>query len=252
MAPGATGWDVLSLGLGVGSSAAAVTAALWGVWKLSRRVWDHTIGRRRAQAAILDQLACTVSQAYIESLLGVPRFIANPGADLEERIYRLPGAWVAIQFKGTAVHLFSITITDADMWYRTGGMTLGVIDLKLGQDTFALAREGFDGEQLWIGNRQAGYYRHYHFGGAGGGHQHFWLSFNAVGAGNFDRVAGPFSSGIYGDQGDTVPDSTKITANTLTILSPFGSIEDVHGRDLFGPHIETMNLIWSERKKKMR
>src|SRR6478736_752153 len=194
MAPGATGWDLLSLGLGIGSSAAAVAAALWGLWKLGRRLWNHTIGLRRAQAAVLDQLACTVSRAYVESLLGAPRFIPNPHARLEERIYRLPGAWVAIQFKGDAVNLFSITITDADMWYRTSGITLGVIDLKLGYDTFAQASARYDGQQIWIGNRQAGYYRHYHHGGAQGGHQHFWLSYNAVGAGKFDGVAGPYSS----------------------------------------------------------
>src|SRR6478735_3900008 len=153
MAPGATGWDLLSLGLGIGSSAAAVAAALWGLWKLGRRLWNHTIGLRRAQAAVLDQLACTVSRAYVESLLGAPRFIPNPHARLEERIYRLPGAWVAIQFKGDAVNLFSITITDADMWYRTTGITLGVIDLKLGYDTFAQASARYDGQQIWIGNR---------------------------------------------------------------------------------------------------
>jgi len=61
------------------------------------------------------------------------------------------------------------------------------------------------------------------------------LSYNAVGAGKFDGVAGPYSSGIYGDHGDTQPDPAKITPNTLTILSPFGSVDDVDGRELFGP-----------------
>ena len=161
--------------------------------------WDD-LDRDPAElrARLVRELGEVYTQAYVESLLGVPRFIANPDAPLEERIYRLPGAWVAIQFKGAAVYLLSITITDSTMWYRTGG-SIGVIDVKLGQDTFAQASDLFDGQQVWVGNKQAGYYRHYHFGGAGGGHQHFWLSFNAVGAGKLDGIAGPYSSGIYGD-----------------------------------------------------
>jgi hypothetical protein len=168
MDKGASSWDVLSLGLGIGASAAAVAAALWGLWKLGRQVWDRTVGRRTAQAATLDQLACTVSRAYVENLLGAPRFIGRPDLHREARSYQLPGGWVVIEYKDDAVNLLSITITDASMWYRTGGMTLGVIDLKLGHDTFAQANERFDGQEVWIGNKQAGYHQHYHFGGAGG------------------------------------------------------------------------------------
>lgn len=161
------GWHVLQLGLSIGASAAAVVVATWGLLKLGQRLWNSTFGRRNAQAAILDQLACTVSLAYVENLLGVPQFITPGSADrLEERFYPLPGGWVGVRFKGDTVHLFSITITDSNLWYRTGGMTLGVIDVKLGHDTFAKASERFDGQQVWIGNKQAGYYRHYHHGGA--------------------------------------------------------------------------------------
>lgn len=78
-----------------------------------------------------------------------------------------------------------------------------------------------------VGARHAGYYRHYRFGGAGGGYQQFWLSHNALGAGNFDGVTGRYSSGIYADQdaGGAAPHPSKITANTLTILSPTSSID---------------------------
>lgn len=246
MADAAGAWDVLSLGLGIGSSAAAVLAAAFGAWKLGVRAWNATVGKRHAQAEILDQLACTVSQAFVEKLLGVPKFTIG-----EEHIYGLPGAWVAIQFKDAAVYLLSITITDSSMWYRTGGMTIGTIDLRLGEDTFAEAGKLHDGEHLWMGNKQSGYYRHYHFGGAGGGHQHFWLSFNAVGAGRFDHGAGPYASGIYESSfydGNAAPDPAKITVNTITVLSPIGSINDVGDRELFGPHIETINLSPSEQK----
>lgn len=158
---------------------------------------------------------------------------------------------MVIEYDNDAVQLLSITITDTKMWYRTGGMTLGVIDIKLGQDSFAHASKMFDGQQVWIGNKQAGYHQHYCHGGAGGNHQNFWLSYNAVGASTSDGlggIVGPYSSGIYGDHG-TAPDLSKITANTLTILSPFGGIDGVGDRVLFGPHIETVGLIWSERKK---
>lgn len=246
MADAAGALDVLSLGLGIGSSAAAVLAAAFGAWKLGVRAWNATVGRRHAQAEILDQLACTVSQVFVEKLLGVPKFTLG-----EEHIYALPGAWVAIQFKDAAVYVISITITDPGMWYRTGGMTIGAIDLRLGEDTFAEAGNLHDGEHLWMGNKQSGYYRHYHFGGAGGGHQHFWLSFNAVGAGMFDFADGPYASGIYESpfhNGDVAPDPAKITVNTITVLSPTGSINDVGDRELFGPHTETINLSPSEQK----
>lgn len=239
------GWHTLQLGLSIGASSAAVIAAIWGLWRLGRLWWNATFGRRNAQAAILDQLACTVSMAYVENLLGVPRFIVG-----DERFYNLPGGWVGVRYQNDAVNLLSITITDSSLWYRTGGMTLGMINVKLGSDSFAAETTGrFDGQEVWIGNKQAGYFRHYHFGGAGGGGQHFWLSYNASGAGEYGAgFSGRYSSGIYGDHG-TAPDPARITANTLTILSPFGSLKDVGNRGLFGPHIENLNLIWSERKK---
>lgn len=245
------GWHTLQLGLSIGASAAAMISAVWAIWQLGRRAWNHTVGRRRAQAAILDQLACTVSRDYVEKLLGPPRFIGRPDLHHEAHSYSLPGGWAVIEYDNDAVQLLSITITDSKMWYRTGGMTLGVIDVKLGYDSFAVASPRFDGQHVWIGNKQAGYHQHYCHGGAGGNHQNFWLSYNAVGASRSDSfgIAGPYSSGIYGNEG-TAPDLANITANTLTILSPFASVKvDVGDRVVFGPHVETVGLIWSERKK---
>ena len=74
-------WDVVSLGLGIGASAAAVIVASWGLWLLARRWWDRSFGRRHAQARILDQLSCSVSMVFIESQLGVPLFITHPYGD---------------------------------------------------------------------------------------------------------------------------------------------------------------------------
>lgn len=245
------GLHVLQLGLSIGASAAAVIGAVWGLWKFGLHLWNSTAGRRRAQAQILDQLACTMSRAFVENLLGEPRFIVGSPDGPDERFYRLRGAWIGIQFEGDAVDLLSITITDSRLWYRTGGMTLGVVDLRLGRDNFAESNDRFDHEQTWMGNKQAGYYRHYHFGGAGGNHQHFWLSYNAVGAGTLAGINGPYSSDV--DTGGTPPDPAKITANTLTILSPYGRLGDnLRRRELFGPHIETVQLAWSERKQIQR
>lgn len=239
---------MLSLGLGVGASAAAVAGAVGAVLLLIRRWWTETIGRRRAQAKVLDEIACSVSLDYIETVLGVPHFITHPENGVDERIYRLPGAWVSIQTKAGAVHLFSITVTDSKMWYHTGAVSLGIAALRLGKDAFDQASEGFDGEELWIGARHAGYIRHYYHANPGG-FQNYWLSYNAVGAGIFDVGAGPYASGIYGNHGEVPPNPAKITANTLTILSAGGDVNEVNGRQMFGPHVEHLRLIPAERKK---
>jgi hypothetical protein len=241
-APGV--WDVVALGLGIGSSAAAVIVAVWGLWKLVRRRWEKTVGRRKAQTKILDQLACTVSMAFVEKLLGPPRFIIGDDPSSEERCYRLPGCWIEIVPRGNAVERFSITITDPKMWYRTDGVTLGTIHVRLGVDTFAEAEEDyFDGEQMAPGLKHASYTRHYHFGGAGGARQHFWLSYNAAGAGSIE-CNGPFASGVFGSFGDinTPPDHARITVNTLAVLSPHAALTD-HSHGGFGPHIESVDLL---------
>ncbi|HEX7429256.1 MAG TPA: ETEC_3214 domain-containing protein, partial [Mycobacterium sp.] len=192
---------------------------LVGTLAVARRWWDRSFGRRHAQARILDQLSCSVSMVFIESQLGVPLFITHPyGDEREERIYRLSGAWVAIQPKHGAVHLFSITITDPKMYYDISDMTRGVLKLKLGKDTFAHVNpEYHDSESLWFGTRQAGYLRHYFLGNSSG-YLHYWLSFNAVGAGVFPSDEQPYQSGMYGKRGDRPPNSTTITANTFTAL----------------------------------
>ena len=110
-----------------------------------------TAGRRRAQAAILDKLACGSSVEFTEAQLGVAQF-ARRQDGREQKIYRLPGAWVTVEFMGNVV-TFSITITSADMYYSTKRLTFGQLDLQLGKDTFAKARRDFDGERRWIGAR---------------------------------------------------------------------------------------------------
>ncbi|MDX1885824.1 ETEC_3214 domain-containing protein [Mycolicibacterium sp. 120270] len=235
-------WDLLSLGLGIGASAAAVIAAIWGLWQLGKKWWDRSFGRRHAQARILDQLACTVSMEFAESLLGVPLLITHPYVDdREERTYRLPGAWVSIEPRGGAVHLFSITITDPKMFYNIDKLTFGILKLKLGKETFAQVDNNLhDGENQWLGARLAGYIRHYYLGNPGG-YQQYWLSFNQVGAGAHPSIWGQYQSGIYGNQGASPPDPATITANTLTVS--IGSVEEVKERLVFGPHNDQLRLL---------
>jgi hypothetical protein len=240
-------WDVLSLGLGIGASAAAVIAALWAVWKLGNRLWDLTLGRRRAQAALLDQVACTVSIVFIESILGVPLLITHPyGTTLrEERTYRLPGAWVTVEPKDGAVQLFSITVTDPNMYYDITEMTSGVLNVKLGKDTFAHAGDLHDGEKLWILPGQRGYLRHYQLAKSSR-HQHYWLSHNAAGAGAFSSE-GTYCAGSYGTRSwETIPpDPAAITANTFT-ASRVGD-DETRSREIFGPHVDNMPVIAAVR-----
>jgi hypothetical protein len=162
----------------------------------SVRLWKRTIGRRRAQSEILDQICCTSSLAFVESKIGVPQFIMHDGG-YEQRFYRLPGAWVTIEPVNEAVRAFTITITititDPSMYYETRGMTFGLVDLRLGKDTFAKAQRG-DDEQFAIGARHSTYVRHY-VSNNPNGFQEYWLAYSMIGAGT---VGGePYASGDY-------------------------------------------------------
>jgi hypothetical protein len=212
----------------------------------------------RAQSAILDQIVCTSSLAFVESILGVPQFIRHDDG-YEDRIYRLSGAWVTVEPVDGAVRAFTITITDPDMYYKTKGMTFGVVDLRLGKDTFDKAQRSPD-EKLAIGARHATYVRHYQSNNPRG-FQEYWLAHNVVGAGNISGE--PYASGVYaadysaeftredGTYG-TPPDPAGITANTLTVLSPEGGPDHVKRmlkRTAHGPHIEHLRLLWTERER---
>src|SRR6185369_6195911 len=111
----------------------------------------------------------------VESKLGVPQFITHPDGH-EERIYRLPGAWVTVHPVGGAVRWFSITITDPETYYDIGPMTFGRINVRLGRDTFDKAPPSND-EALLIGVRHGTFVRYYEWGRQSGG-QYYWLAFN--------------------------------------------------------------------------
>ena len=181
---------------------------------------------------------------------GPPLFITYPDG-YEERLYRLPGAWVTVQPLNGAVRAFSITITDADMYYDTGPMTHGSIDLDLGRDTFGKAPPS-DDEALHIGPRWASFVRYYSYGGVAG-NRFYYLAFNGQGTGIFDNLGSSYLTGIYAPCGGygTPPDPAKITANTLTVVSPEGTQDDMRARHIHGPHHDLLGLP-SETRKRVR
>ncbi|TQC42619.1 hypothetical protein EEB14_47790 [Rhodococcus sp. WS4] len=234
----------VSLGLGIGASAAAVVAALWALWQLFRKSWERTVGGRRSQARILDQLACGSSLAFAEARLGVAQFVAQR-APLEQRIYRLPGAWVLLEVSDDTVRSFSITITDPSMHYPTERLTFGRLAVELGKDTFTCAAPDFNGERLWIGARRMGYLRHYYFGNPGG-YQNYWLSYNMSGAGTFPPGT-RFASGDYSaycdEDSTSTSDTSSIVVNTLTVVSPeWHALEHYMERDVLGPDHDLVRL----------
>ena len=72
--------SAISDGLQFGAATVAVLGAGGTAYKYGVRRWRQTIGRRRAQSAILDQLCCTSSMAFVESKLGVPHSSHTPTA----------------------------------------------------------------------------------------------------------------------------------------------------------------------------
>lgn len=245
-------------GVQFGAATVAVVGGAAAAYRFGARRWRQTIGRRRAQAEILDQLCCTSSVAFVESKLGVPQFIRHDGG-YEQRFYRLPGAWITIEPIDDAVRAFTITITDAGMYYETKGLTFGVVDVRLGVDTFANTR-CWDAAELAIGARHATYVQHY---GANNpsGFQEYWLAHNMTGAG---QIGGErYASGFYTDgynkdylnpEGTfgSAPDLAAITANSLTLLSPEGGrehAEHLNSLTAHGPHYEHLRLLWTERER---
>ena len=176
----------------------------------------------------------------------MPQFITHSGG-CEERIYRLPGAWVTVQSVDGAVSTFSITITDPKMYYDIGPMAFGHIELRLGVDRFDKAPPSAD-TQLAIYTRQMTYVRHYYLGFPGG-YQDYWLAYNEVGAGTITAAEGyvGYASGVYGTFGKP-PDGAGITANTLTVTSK-GNSDEMRDRIVHGPHVDQLRLLWTERER---
>ncbi|MDV3136744.1 ETEC_3214 domain-containing protein [Mycobacterium sp. 29Ha] len=216
------------------------------VTKVPSRLWRRTrFHKRRAQSTILDALAIGRPLQTVESTLGQPHLISRAyerdGAPIEERFYRLPGAWVTVQAPGGVIAVYTITITNPKMYYDTGPATLGAISVRLGRDTFADAPESPD-ETFQIYARLATFVRYYDYGSTAAGNQYLWLAFNGVGAGTLNGGSRSYATGRYAesfqaDDGDGGPsaDYAATTVNTLTVAD-FSNHDHMLWRGLQGPH----------------
>ncbi|TQC41717.1 hypothetical protein EEB14_53105 [Rhodococcus sp. WS4] len=238
-----------------GAATVTIVGASPKAFNAARRAWTSTGGRRGAQAAILDKLACGSTQAFVDELLGTPQFVTIVD-NRDQRIYRLPGAWVAVEIHEGAVMAFSITITQRSMCYSVSQHTRGLMHACLGKSTFAEARTRVSpsGEFCWVGANRTGYLEHYSFGNPGG-YQEFWLSYSRCGTGEM-AMPQPFEfrSGSYSEPNTTAgeePDRSTITANTLTVLGPLaakGARDQMLARNVLGADETTVRLDVSDRK----
>lgn len=238
-----SGDSLIAIVIGLGVILSVVT-------KLPSRVWHRTrFHKRRAQAATLDKLEIGRPLETVESALGQPHLISRAyhsenGQPIEERIYRLPGAWVIVQAPTGVVEAYSITITDARMFYDIGPATLGSVPVRLGRDTFADAPPS-DDETLEIYAKLSTFVRFYDFGCNAAGNQYLWLAYNHLGAGTFDggfesHGTGRFAEingrcGSNGNRYGTPPDYARITANTFTSAN-FDNHDRMLRRGYYGPH----------------
>lgn len=213
-------------------------------------------GRRRAQARLLDQLACGSSVDYVESLFGVAQFTTFED-EREQRTYHLPGAWVMVELEKKAVIAYSITITNRHMSYSIERLTFGFQKVKLGKSKFGDRGIGFRGERLWVGAHRSGYARSYYYGNPAG-YQYYWLSYNMSGAGRLSApglAPGLIERGVFAAQlsspdsrtdGDGV-DASAITVNTLTVLHPQSPVDQFNSRHVLGPDEARVKLARTVR-----
>lgn len=234
----------VATGLGTGAAAAAVIAAAWSVLQLTQQLWAKSVGRRRVQAKLLDQLTCGSSPEFIETLLGVAQFTSKEG-ELRQNTYCLPGAWVMVELKDDEVIAFSITIRNKRVWHSARRLTFGNISVKLGRDTFSKVQP--ESLRIWLGAHTYGSLAHFYFGNPGQ-YQNYWLSHNMAGAGTMtiDLKGGDFVSGEYGTVNRPAPDMSGVVINTLTILSPsekgWAAKAKFMDRLVLGPHHDSLRL----------
>lgn len=235
--------------LPVAAATASIFAALIGAGKFVVATWQKTIGLRRNQSTLLDQLACGASARFIDELFGTPKFILRRELT-EERLYRLPGAWVAVEILDDAVLAFTITITDQRLRYSTENLTFGNIQLVLGQSRFGEVSSTLtsrrSGQRRWIGARRYGYIQHFYFGNPGG-YQNYWLSFNQCGYGIWDNFEGSYNyaDGSYGQSSDEASDVATLTINSLTVLGqryPPTMLDDFMAREVLGADEDVVRL----------
>lgn len=229
----------------VAAAVVTVAGAAFGVISTIRSLFQRTIGRRRSQTLLLDQLACGADGRYIEALLGPPLFSSATHSG-SEHIYRLPGAWVLTYVSDGSVVWFSITIRKKGFAYDVRTLTFGKLGVHLGRDTFARVEEEPTGIYGWTGARRYGYSEQHYFGNPGG-YQHYWLSHSDSGVGHF-QAAPNVRSGSYADgTGDTpTPEyfegRWRTTVNTLTVSGPETDPRLLTSRQTLGADLDRIRV----------
>jgi hypothetical protein len=242
--------DWLPTALQSGDSAIAIIGGViiagGFAFRYGRKGWRKRAAyRRRAQSNILDQLAIGRPLTTVETAVGQPHLISrayhHEGQPIEERMYRLPGAWVTVQAPDGVIAVYTITITDPKLFYDTGPATLGALPVRLGRDTFADAPTSPD-ETFQIYAHLATFIRYYDFGCNAAGNQYLWLAFNDVGVGtlhggNMSYAKGRYAESFQSDesQDGTLPEHTATTVNTLTVAD-FDHHDHMLRRGFHGPH----------------
>jgi len=228
-------------GLSLADSAFAVLGVLIGLSiKPLRRRWQRRSSvQRKQQTQILDQLDLGRPLETIESALGRPHLLnrwKTPDGEGEERIYRLPGAWVVLEAPEGAVAAYSITITDAELCYDTGAITRGMVPVCLGRSVFADAATMGADDALEIYAHFVTFHRHYDYGSIAAGGRFIWLAFNPGGVGDFDGAsAGDWQQHTTSRARAVTCDLSRITVNTIAVCD-----WDMHSKLLdpgfYGPH----------------
>lgn len=172
-------WQRVQAAAETAAALLAVAGSVYVVFRLIRGWWRQSIGLRRAQARVLDRLACGEPVERVNTWLGLPVSSSERG-----HTYELPGAWVHITVEGDAVESFAITIRHSRLFYRTERLTFGMFNVKLGQDTFGAANISDGGGVTWIGARRMGAHIGPVYGGNPFMYQNYWIGYNDAGAGD--------------------------------------------------------------------
>lgn len=227
---------------GVGVAGAVIAVALFSFRPLKRRWQRRPRQVRNEQSKKLDQLGLGRPLETIEAALGKPHLLnrwQTVGDQSEERIYRLPGAWVVLHTVEAAVAAYSITITDSNLYYDTGKVTRGIVPVRLGQNVFADARTEGTADSLEIYAHFTTFHRYYEYGSNAAGGQFIWLAFNPGGAGEFDGGSGWDTQLRSAQERAAACDLSRITINTIAICE-----WDLHStmldRGYHGPHLDHM------------
>jgi hypothetical protein len=210
------GWGEMSAVLSEFATLSAALAAVWASIIVLRRLWRATVGSRNNQRRIIDRLFPGAHLRYLENLLGPPTLIGRRDATGSVRRYRLLDCWISAGYKHGASEWISITVTDAKFVPRTDRFTRGLIDVRLGRDSFVTATkwwpvgtgEGSIGqkEQLYVESNP---------GPTAHRSQKAMLGYTNLGVGTLGHEGDIHSPKFLRD---------RTTVNSIAVSKPFGEL----------------------------